>query len=374
MGALCLSKWPRVVRLREVSIVTASPNRVAAILEALPDGIVADCISLHALPRRPPKSSVIIDIDLERPCEVQTIRQFLLLHPSPRQVIVCLNQVGSYLQQTQARAIGATDTLQKPISSRLLQQLLLPQGLRIEGEAAPALAAANEIAAFHDLLTSARNGGPVNLELAFRAGAAIADKLGSVGLTKYLSTIRDHHSRTYVHCLTVTAVATAFGIELGFNRDDTERIAVAGLLHDIGKSRIELDILEKPGPLDDSEEQIMRSHPQLGHDLMKNTPNMSSDTLDMILHHHEYLDGSGYPHGLQGSQISDLNRIITIADIFGAMIEARSYKPARSGLEALGILHRMGPKLDRALVRAFEPLAMQYFGLTGLPREARLRA
>jgi HD-GYP domain-containing protein (c-di-GMP phosphodiesterase class II) len=76
----------------------------------------------------------------------------------------------------------------------------------------------------------------------------------------------------------------------------------------------------------------------------------------MVLHHHECLDGSGYPHGLRGSQISDLNRVITISDVYGALIEPRPYKPPMTLTQAYDVLQAMGPKLDRALVRAFSPL------------------
>ncbi len=86
-------------------------------------------------------------------------------------------------------------------------------------------------------------------------------------------------------------------------------------------------------------------------------PGLSDDILDMVLHHHEYLDGSGYPHGLKGDQISDLSRLITIADVYAALIEQRSYKPALSGAQAFKILQAMGPKLDAALVREFQPLS-----------------
>jgi HD-GYP domain-containing protein (c-di-GMP phosphodiesterase class II) len=80
---------------------------------------------------------------------------------------------------------------------------------------------------------------------------------------------------------------------------------------------------------------------------------LQPEMVDMVVHHHEYLDGSGYPHGLKGSEIADLVRIITIADVFGALIERRSYKPALSSQKAYDILLDMGPKLDKDLVREF---------------------
>jgi HD-GYP domain-containing protein (c-di-GMP phosphodiesterase class II) len=81
--------------------------------------------------------------------------------------------------------------------------------------------------------------------------------------------------------------------------------------------------------------------------------------LDMVVHHHEYLDGSGYPHSLQAREISDLVRVMTIADIYGALIERRSYKPALSGSAAYEILQGMNAKLDKDFVRAFGPFAQR---------------
>lgn len=81
---------------------------------------------------------------------------------------------------------------------------------------------------------------------------------------------------------------------------------------------------------------------------------IDKDILNMVIHHHEYLDGTGYPHGLKGSQVSDLVRIVTISDIFGALIERRSYKNAMSCKSAYDILLKMGPRLDADMRREFQ--------------------
>src|SRR6185295_15635631 len=114
---------------------------------------------------------------------------------------------------------------------------------------------------------------------------------------------------------------------------------------------IPLAILEKQGPLDESELAVMRKHPQYGLDALGTVSGLPAEMLDMVVHHHEYLDGSGYPHGLSGGEISDLVRMITISDVFGALIERRSYKPPLSGSAAYQILVDMNSKLDRDLVR-----------------------
>ena len=125
------------------------------------------------------------------------------------------------------------------------------------------------------------------------------------------------------------------------------------MLHDIGKARIPISILEKPGRLDKDEMTVMRKHPEYGLDALKSVLGVDKEMIDMVLHHHEHLDGMGYPHGLKANEISDLVRIITISDIFGALIEQRSYKEPMSGKDAYQILLDMGPKLDKDLVREF---------------------
>src|SRR5262249_48125692 len=135
---------------------------------------------------------------------------------------------------------------------------------------------------------------------------------------------------------------------------DCQRLAFSGMLHDVGKARIPLSILEKPGPLDKKEWAVMRKHPEYGIEALRPAKGLPPEMLDMVAHHHEYLDGSGYPHGLKGSEISDLVRIMTISDIFGALIERRAYRAPLAGPAAYQILRDMGARLDTDLVRAFK--------------------
>ena len=108
------------------------------------------------------------------------------------------------------------------------------------------------------------------------------------------------------------------------------------------------------GRLDPEEEEIIRRHPVIGYDLLKGVSGISPEILDGVRHHHEYLDGSGYPDGLAASQISDLVRLLTIADIFAALVESRSYRPPMSRQDAYQILCGMEGKLEGALFKAFE--------------------
>ena len=96
----------------------------------------------------------------------------------------------------------------------------------------------------------------------------------------------------------------------------------------------------------------------IGYDLLKDIPDISPDILDGVRHHHEYLDGSGYPDALKASKISDLVRLLTISDIFAALIEKRPYRPAMSRQDAYRILCGMEGKLETSLLRAFRNVAL----------------
>jgi putative nucleotidyltransferase with HDIG domain len=177
--------------------------------------------------------------------------------------------------------------------------------------------------------------------------------------------VRKHHSQTYQHSLLVTGLVVGFGQQLGLSQIDLKKLSFAGILHDIGKAMVPTSILEKPKALDDNEQEIMRQHPVFGSEALAALPGLPADMIDAVLHHHEYLDGSGYPHGLKGREISDFVRVLTIADIFGALVERRAYKPPLSGEAAYQNLLDMGPKLDRDLVREFRSIfAGKYEGLT----------
>jgi HD-GYP domain-containing protein (c-di-GMP phosphodiesterase class II) len=96
----------------------------------------------------------------------------------------------------------------------------------------------------------------------------------------------------------------------------------------------------------------------IGYEALKEIPDISPEVLDGVRHHHEYLDGSGYPDGLTAPEISDMVRLLTISDIFAALIEQRPYRPPMSRQKAYEILSGMGDKLERPLVRAFKNVAL----------------
>lgn len=132
----------------------------------------------------------------------------------------------------------------------------------------------------------------------------------------------------------------------------------AAMFHDIGKATIPLAVLDKPGKLDPHERALIETHPVAGYDILKQTSGISPEILDAVRHHHEYFDGSGYPDALCAASISDVVRILTISDIFAALIEDRRYKPPMPRDRAYEIICNMRGKLEAPLVVAFKEVAL----------------
>jgi putative nucleotidyltransferase with HDIG domain len=305
-----------------------------------------------------PRDLTLLDIDLANEHDLLTVKEWLKKKPKNSQIIFATEKA-SRLQEARALALGATAIIPRPINAGALLTMfsddsttLVGLGAAAEEPLGPAVTTA--VDALKQIFSAACSGEPVDALAVQAAGDAIIDQLEAQGLPNWIETVRMHHSQTYQHCLLVTGLAAAFGQHIGLARKDRQRLSFAGMLHDIGKARIPLAILEKPSQLNDAEFAVMRKHPEYGFDALKSAPAIPSEMLDIVLHHHEMLDGSGYPHGFHGGEISDLVRMMTITDVFGALIERRSYKPPVSGEAAYQTLLDMGPKLDKDLVRAFK--------------------
>lgn len=266
------------------------------------------------------------------------------------------------LSVVQAYALGATHVLANPVNQvQLLAKLAdddacaIPSGETMSSGQETASAGAASIAA---MFSAVMSGSPIDVRDAKSAGAKIAESIAENGLSDWLTTVRRHHEGTYQHCLLVTGVAVDFGLSLGMSRADIERLYSAAMFHDIGKARIPRAVLDKPGRLDDRERALIETHPAAGYEVLKGTAGISPEILDAVRHHHEYLDGSGYPDALCAESITDVVRILTISDIFAALIEHRTYKPPMSREKAYEILLGMNGKLEKPLVDAFRQVAL----------------
>ncbi|MDQ0940885.1 HD-GYP domain-containing protein [Streptomyces sp. V1I1] len=168
--------------------------------------------------------------------------------------------------------------------------------------------------------------------------------------------IKDKYTRG--HSERVGRASVLIARELSMDEARLELLRFAGILHDVGKLGVPTRVLRKDGPLTPQERRVIELHPEYGHDMVRGI-GFLGEARAAILHHHERLDGSGYPYGLVGRQIPEFARVVAVADAFDAMTSTRSYRRARPVAVALEELKRCAgtqfdPQMVRALVRALE--------------------
>lgn len=166
------------------------------------------------------------------------------------------------------------------------------------------------------------------IDSVFRNEAAVASLCKLKSLDEY----------SYTHSVNVSVLAVILGKYLGMEGDDLRLLGVSGLFHDIGKARIPLEILNKPGRLTEEEFEIMKSHSQKGYDIMKKQKGLSRDVLRAILEHHERARGQGYPNKIKGEKMGRYTRIISVVDVYDALTSKRSYRGAVSPAKALAMM------------------------------------
>lgn len=194
-----------------------------------------------------------------------------------------------------------------------------------------------------------------------REEQAEARRLLEESVIALVNIIDSLQSWTAGHSLRVTAIATLIGERLGLSERDMYILRTGGLLHDIGKLSLPPEILEKRGYLTDDEMALVQTHPVEGYRILQAFHHPRASAIrDIVRHHHERLDGSGYPDGLSGSQISLFSRIVAIADVFEAMTADRPYRRAMSSLEALKIMGEEAEagRLDKDLLPHLQELVL----------------
>ena len=209
------------------------------------------------------------------------------------------------------------------------------------------------------MLRAAKRRQPISEATLERGGDVVLDALEQNTIRAWLHFARFYDDITFQHCLLVAGLAAGFGLELGLTKDNQRLLSQAALVHDLGKAHVPPAILNKPGPLTQSEMEVMRRHPSIGYELLVAQGRIDDRILDIVRHHHEYLDGSGYPDNLPAERISRLVRIVTICDIYAAMVERRPYKEPAPTEKAFSVLIGMGAKLDAGLVDVFRGFILE---------------
>lgn len=255
--------------------------------------------------------------------------------------------------EAQAHILGATETL---VAAAALHGLVEAVA-RLSGRSQPISAAAQKHAAeAKQFLTDTFfSGRTVTAALAETGTDLVSRAISETGIRDWVQAVHRFDDVTHQHCLLVAGLAAAFSTALGLSPTDRHLLAKAALLHDVGKTKIPPAILNKPGKLDEAELKVMRTHPAHGHAMLAGR-GFDPIMLAVVRSHHEMLDGSGYPDKLKDSEIPDLVRLVTICDIYAALIERRCYKPPMESAKAYVILESMACRLDVDLVRAFRPV------------------
>ncbi len=175
--------------------------------------------------------------------------------------------------------------------------------------------------------------------------------------TNQLIRITEHDYYTYTHSVNVGVFSVAFARDLvkGLTEKQFHDLGLGFFLHDIGKSTVPIEVLNKKGPLSEDEWQLMKQHPEAGCKMLEQAGLFSRDTAQIVLQHHERIDGSGYPHRLRGDRINVFSKICSVADIFDAMTTRRSYKLECSAFDALTTIKEdvLQKEFDRDFFKKF---------------------
>jgi putative nucleotidyltransferase with HDIG domain len=205
-----------------------------------------------------------------------------------------------------------------------------------------------------NMFNDARMGVAISAE---QAGPLITDITESVQRNPHalisLSRLKTSDEYTYMHSVAVCALMIAVARQLEMPDDWIREAGMAGLMHDIGKMAIDQEILNKPGRLSDAEFALIKDHPQSGARILRQSLVNSAAALDVCLHHHEKFDGSGYPFGLAGEQISVLSRMAAICDVYDAVTSARPYKTAWPPAQSIQRMATWRGHFDERIFQAF---------------------
>ena len=349
-------------RLLLASDRTDSSSELATILQSVGE---VQTVATSEIPDKPGQvSGVVVDINLRSPESVQMVRNKLrgdAYRTMPRLFVLA---DALHHGTMQAWALGATDTISRPLQpDAILQRIRAAFPDTATYDATDRGKTLNRgVEAAHAVLAKMFEKLPLGVPLTFddviAAESKILKAIKHSSLREWLTTVGCHHVGSYRHCLFVTGFAVAFAQHLGMREDDQRRLARAALLHDVGKAFIPVAILDKPGALTDEEMGEIRKHPRRGYDALAAQGGFPPEMLDVVLHHHEFLDGTGYPNGLRGDQISDIVRLITIVDIHSALVEKRAYRKPFAHAKAFAMMEAMEGKLDQHLLQAFRPVAL----------------
>lgn len=206
-----------------------------------------------------------------------------------------------------------------------------------------------------EMLADARAGEIINTNKAKQLVAELANNIvENLDASMWLTQLKSRDEYTAIHSLNVCVLSLTFGRALGLAIEELNEIGLGALLHDMGKMRVPLSVLNKPGKLTRDEFEIMKSHPGMGYELVRNDKNLSPEVLSIVRNHHERLNGQGYPDNLTEENITFYTKIVSITDVYDAITSDRVYHDGMTPHDALKSLYEWMPgNYDTELVQEF---------------------
>ncbi len=182
----------------------------------------------------------------------------------------------------------------------------------------------------------------------------------SVSLGVNLAKLKISDEYTYKHSVDVGTISAVIAASMDKSEQFVHDVSIAGILHDLGKEKIPKEILNKTSRLDNKEFNIMKMHPVYSYQIMRDATDIPEEIRQGMLNHHENKDGTGYPRKLMDKDIGDMAKIISVADVFDALVTERSYKKAKTPAEAIEIMFTMSSKFDMEIFKAFLDIINAY--------------
>jgi putative nucleotidyltransferase with HDIG domain len=226
-----------------------------------------------------------------------------------------------------------------------------------EWEALPpiqARALKETVETFNSIADNIAAGTPISYKEVTNACIPLIEAVHSGNFSGILEGVKHHDNYTYVHSLRVATMLTLFGHVINLPPNEQKLLTAGGLLHDVGKMTIPHSVLNKPGKLHIDEFAVMKGHVTASVHQLELTENLPRGIITIAGQHHEKLDGTGYPYGLQGTELNELARMASIVDIFSALTDRRCYKDPMLPEEALAIMiDQMGRQIDIRMLNMF---------------------
>ena len=262
------------------------------------------------------------------------------------------------LDTSESSATKSTEDIAREAESLLLEadKSRLHERVSLEEEIARAAKLCSTTkAAVVEMFSDARMGKAIQVEHAQHLVEEISDSvMRHPHALISLARLKSADEYTYMHSVAVCGLMIALARQLNLDEELVHTAGLAGLLHDLGKMGIPGTILNKPGKLTDEEFNIIKSHPQIGAKVLLNHPLINAIVLDVVLHHHEKADGTGYPHRLKGPNISLFAKMGAVCDIYDAITSNRPYKKGWSPAESIRKMAEWSKgHFDEAIFQAF---------------------